>query len=193
MRYFLGGILVMCFLLEASAAFAAPPAPSAHLSYTNVDVGLISTDLNDTDLSGDGLLLRGNLAITDTAFAFAQFQDIGYGHGVDGTLWSLGAGGHWPITKAMDLVGKLGYVRQNIDNGGSHNEDGYTLSATVRGFVMDKLEMEGGLKHEHLTDSGNNTTLIGEGRYFLTSQIAASALLQVGDTTTIGVYVRFTF
>ena len=169
-------------------------AHAASLTYTNVDVAIISSDLDDADLSGSGVLVRGSYEFYENFFAHALVSDIGYDHSVDGFLWGIGAGGHWPITSALDLVGKLTFLHQDLDfRGGNNSESGYALEATARGFVVDKLEVEGGVRHSHLEDTGNNSGLIGEARYFFTPRIAGGVLVQVGDDTTFGANVRFTF
>jgi hypothetical protein len=181
-------------LLAVSSFLLATAIHAAPLSYTNVDVGIVSTELNNTSLDGDGVLVRGSLAVHPSYFLLASVSDIGYDDDVDGFAWTIGVGGHMPINKQLDLVGRLAYVQQDLDNrGGSNNESGYLVSGTVRGFVMDKLELEGGVQHVHLDDSGSNTSLIGEGRYFLTDRIAGGVLVQLGDSSDFGVNVRFSF
>jgi hypothetical protein len=183
---------ITCQLLAAAAALLLTTASlAAPVSYTNVDVGIVTTELNNSSLDGDGLLLRGSFAVHKSAFVFAQLQDIGYGHGIDGISWGVGAGGHVPITNEMDLVGKLAVVHQSVD--GRDGENGFQFAGTVRGFIVDRLELEGGIKHVHFADSGNDTSLIGEGRYFFTKNIAGGVLLQLGDTTSFGVFGRFDF
>ncbi len=188
-RYLLATLTLSLSALTLSAAAHAAP-----LSYTTVDAGVISTELNNSSLDGNGILLRGSLAVHPTTFLFAQVSDIGYDSGVDGFSWALGAGGHVPLTNQYDLVGKLGYVRQDIDYRGIDNtESGYLVSGSVRGFVVDKLEVESGVKHVHLADSGNDTSLTAEGRYFFAAHIAGGVFVQVGDTTAFGINARFTF
>ena len=131
-------------LVAASLSFAAltlaGATQAAPLSYTNVDLGLITTETDEFSSDGKGPLLRGSVAVHPSFFAWAQVADIGYDDDVDGFSWGIGAGGHLPITSALDLVGKLGYVRQEIDfRGGDFTESGYLVAGTVRGFVVDKL------------------------------------------------------
>jgi hypothetical protein len=188
MRIRFSHVVAATFVMLSVGAHAAP------LSYTNVDVGIVTTDLINSSLNGDGVLVRGSLAVNQNFFLLASISDIGYEDNVDGFAWSAGVGGHMPINKQMDLVGRLAYVHQDLDNrGGSSTEGGYLLSGTVRGFVMDKLELEGGVQHVHLDESGNDTSLIGEGRYFFTDRIAGGVLVQLGDTSAFGINVRFTF
>ena len=188
-------ISVLSFSVAALAlATAAHAAPAAPLSYTNVDVGIVSAEFPDSSLDGSGILVRGSFAIHESFFLTASLADIGYDNDVDGFAWTFGVGGHMPINQKLDLVGRVAYVDQSVDYpGGDDSDSGYLLAATVRGFVIDKLELEGGVQHTHLNDFGNDTSLVGEGRYFFTPRIAGGVLVQVGDSSLFGVNARFTF
>jgi hypothetical protein len=188
-------ISVFTFSIAALAlATATHAAPAAPLSYTNVDVGIVSTEFPNSSLDGSGLLVRGSFAVHESFFLTASVADIGYDDDIDGFAWTFGVGGHMPINSKLDLVGRLAYVDQHVDRPGSDDSDsGYLLAATLRGFLVDKLELEGGVQHMHLNDFGNDTSLIGEGRYFFTPRIAGGVLVQVGDSSLFGVNARFTF
>lgn len=193
MRNCIRCLSAMIVCIFSAAVYAAPPAsaPKSALNYTNVDVGVWSTELNGSSLSGQGLMVRGSMAVHPNVFLAAELSDIGYSHNVDGFLWGIGAGGHMPVTNTLDVVGKLEFLHQNVD--GRDGENGYSLHVTVRGFVVDRLEVEGGIRQAHFKDSGNDTSVTGEGRYFFTNRIAGGVLLQLGDTNSFGVVGRFTF
>jgi hypothetical protein len=182
-------------LAFATATQAAPAAQAANLGYTYVDVGLINTELTNSSIDGDGLLARGSFAIHESFFLLASLSNISYDDDIDGFAWSFGVGGHMPINNRMDLVGRVAYVDQDLDypGNGSNSDNGYLLSATLRGFVIDKLELEGGVQHVHLDDAGNDTSLIGEGHYFFTPKIAGGVLIQLGDSSAFGINARFMF
>jgi hypothetical protein len=187
---------VFATLALATAAHAAPATQAAPLSYTNVDVGLVSTELTNSSIDGDGLFVRGSFAFHESFFLFAGLSNISYDDDIDGFAWNFGVGGHMPINNRIDLVGRLGYVDQDLDypgSNGSNSDNGYLLSATLRGFLIDKLELEAGVQHVHLDDAGNDTSLIGEGRYFFTPRIAGGVLLQLGDSSSFGINARFLF
>jgi len=180
--------LALATLLLATTAQAAP------FSYTNVDVGILSTELINSDLDGDGVLVRGSFAFHPSYFIIGSLSDIGYDNDVDGFAWTVGIGGHMPINPKLDLVGRLSYVNQDLENRGNDNdENGYMLSGMVRWLVIEKLELEGGVQHVNLDDSGNDTSLIGEGRYLFTDRFAGGVLVQLGDSSAFGVNVRFSF
>jgi hypothetical protein len=177
---------VFVTLALASATHAAPATQAAPLSYTNVDVGLVSKELINSSIDGDGLFARGSFAIHKSIFLFGSLSDLNYDDNGDVLEWSFGVGGHMPINNNLDLVGRLAYVEQGSDNG-------YSLAATFRGYLIDKLELEGGVQHISLDRAGNDTSLIGEGRYFFTPKIAGGVLVQLGDSSAFGINARFTF
>ncbi|MBC7982499.1 MAG: hypothetical protein H7Y02_01455 [Candidatus Obscuribacterales bacterium] len=169
---------------------------SATLSYTNVDLGVVSTELEagSVDVDGKGPFIRGSLAITPRYFLFGEIADIGYDRDYDSLSAILGFGGHLPITSMLDFVGKVGVVHQEIESGPYDADDnGIMLSATARGFVVQDLELEGGLRHVQMSDFANDTSLVAEGRYFFTPRLAGGVIVHVGDNSLVGVHVRFTF
>lgn len=187
----------MRILLKLLALLSLALASAAHaetLSYTYVDAGILSTELDDGDLDGEGPFVRGSLAVHTNAFLFAELSDIGYDSDVDGFTWAIGAGGRVPLTNQFDLVGKLGYVHVDLDVPGNDISDsGYLVSALVRAFVVDKLELEGGIRHVNMDEFDSDTSLVAEGRYFFTSRIAGGVHLQAGDNTAFGIHARFAF
>jgi len=169
---------------------------AAPVSYTYIDAGLVRNELDSSslDVDGEGLLVRASFAFNDSIFAFGNLIDVGYDDGIDGTSWALGIGGHVPVTTALDLIGRVGFLRNDLDtDGDDYNEHGYVISGMARGLIMQNLELEGGVQHSHLSDSENNTSVIVEGRYFFTTHVAAGAALQLGDSQSFGIYARFSF
>jgi hypothetical protein len=177
---------VFATLAFATATHAAPATQAAPLSYTNVDVGLISAEFPNSSIDGDGLFARGSFAIHESFFLLASLSNINYHDNGDVLAWSFGVGGHMPINNNLDLVGRLAYVDQEADNG-------YSFSGTLRGFLIDKLELEGGVQFISLDHAGNDTSLIGEGHYFFTPKIAGGVLVQLGDSSAFGISARFLF
>jgi hypothetical protein len=183
--------------LLASALTLLNVASAAPVSYTNIDAGFIRNELDSStrdDLDGEGLLVRASVALNESIFVFGHLTDVGYDDRIDGTTWALGVGGHVPVTTALDLVGRVGFLRNDISTGGGRdNEHGYVISGMARGLVMANLELEGGVQHSHLTNSENNTSVIVDGRYFFTTNVAAGAVLQLGDSRSFGIYARISF
>jgi hypothetical protein len=189
-RPMLGGLI---------AAIAALPlaASAEQMSYTYVDLGYINTELDDGafDVDGDGFALRGLLQVHENFFVFAEHENIGYDFDVDGTSWHVGGGGRWPLSESLDVVGRLGFVKAEVEVGQfDADDDGFALGARLRGAVAPRFELEGGIDYVNLDDSGDDTSLVLEGRYFFLPQLAGGLLLGFNsDATTIGVGARYTF
>ncbi len=187
--------------LIAVAALALPIAAQAEqLSYSYVDLAHFpEADLDDDrgDVDGDGLQLRGSLSVHENFFAFGEFQSLDLDRNVDVTRFLIGGGGHWPINNKMDIVGRLGIVNYDVDVGSSDDDDtGIFLGARIRAVVVPKLEVEGGVEHQHVEVYGlkNDTYLVGEARYNFTPQWSAGVIVNAGgDTNLIGAQGRFSF
>jgi hypothetical protein len=185
-------------LLAALAAAVLPPAAGADtMDYSYAEIGFVHTELdsNFSDAEGDGLGLRGSLAINDTFFVFAGYQDLALDFDIDATVLQVGAGARWPLKDKLDVVGRLGIFKSEYEIGRrDEDEDGFVIGARVRGEVVPRFELEGGFDYADLDDLGNNTSLVGEARYFFMDQLAGGVLVEVGDdASSIGVNVRWTF
>lgn len=175
-------------------------AQSEQLSYNYVDVTHFpeaKLDNGGFDVDGDGFQLRGSLAVHQNYFGFAEFQTLDLDNGVDSRRVIVGGGGHWPINNTIDIVGRAGIVNYKIDTrGGDDDDTGVFLGARLRALVLPKLEVEGGVEHQHVEVFGlkNDTYLVGEARYNFTSQLSAGVLVNAGgDTEVIGAQARFSF
>jgi len=187
--------------LIAAASLALPIVSQAEqLSYRYVDAALFpeaEIDNDNDDLDGDGLQLRGSLPIHENFFAFAELQGLDLDDDVDVTRLMIGGGGHWPINNKIDIVGRLGIVNYEVDWGSGDDDDtGIFLGARIRALVIPKLEVEGGIEHQHVEAGNleNDTYLVGEARYNFTPQWSAGVILNLGgDTNLLGVQGRLSF
>src|SRR5262245_10513133 len=100
--------------LLASVPFASH---AENMSYTYAELGYVDTKQDDLDVDGDGLALRGSIAFMNNFFAFASYEDLGYDFNIDVTKLQVGVGGHWPLNDKIDLVGRIGIVKAEIDVG----------------------------------------------------------------------------
>jgi hypothetical protein len=187
--------------LIALAALTLPFAAQAEqLNYNFIDATHFpeaKLDRGRFDVDGDGWQLRGSLAVHQNFFGFAEFQSLNLDDGVDSRRVLVGGGGHWPISSKVDLVGRLGIVNYKVDTGFSDDDDtGVFIGARVRALVAPKIEVEGGVEHQHVSvyDLKNDTYLVGEARYNFTSQLSAGVTVNAGgDTEVIGAHARFSF
>jgi hypothetical protein len=183
----------------AALAAALPLATQADtMDYSFVDLSYVDTELDDANVDGDGFALRGSIAFLDSFFGFAEYEDLGFDLGIDVTQFKVGVGGHMPLNEKIDLVGRFGIVKADFEAEGPFgrrieaDEDGFTLGAHLRGQVMPRFELEGGLDYVD-ADSGDDTSLMLEGRYFFMDTLSGGLHLSFGDADTIGVGVRLTF
>jgi hypothetical protein len=175
-------------------------AHTEKLNHNYVDVAHFpeaKLDHSGFDVDGDGFQLRGSLAVHQNFFGFVDLQALNLDNGVDSRRVIVGAGGHWPINNMIDIVGRGGIVNYKIDTRGADDDDtGVFLGARVRALVLPKLEVEGGVEHQHVEVFGlkNDTYLVGEARYNFTPQLSAGVLVNAGgDTEVIGAQARFSF
>jgi hypothetical protein len=181
------------------AVIAQEPEDGA-FSYRFVDVAHfpeVEIDGGRVDADGDGFQLRGSLPVLDNFFVYTEFQDLSLDNNADTTRFMVGGGAHWPLSNTIDIVGRLGVVNYQVDVGAFDDDDtGIFLGARIRALLTPKLEVEGGVEHQHVDAAGleNDTYLIGEARYRFTPQFAAGVLANLGgDTTLLGVQARYSF
>jgi Outer membrane protein beta-barrel domain len=182
----------------AALAAALPLAGRAEtMNYTYAELGYVDTTIESSgdDIDGDGFALRGSLAVHQNFFVFANYQDLSFDQSVDTSLLEVGGGGHWPLTDKIDLIGKVGITKAEIDAGPfDADDDGFLLGARLRGVVAPKLELEGGFDYRDLDEAGDDTTIVLEGRYFFVENVAGGLSVSIGDdVTSLGLNVRLTF
>lgn len=179
----------------AALAAALPFAAQAEtMDYSFVELGYVDAEIDRPNVDGDGFALHGSLAFHPSFFAFAEIEDIGYDLGVDVTSFQVGAGGHYPLGQKLDLIGRVGIVRQDIDAPGRFggDQDGFALGGRIRGELMPRLELEGGFDYIDV-DSGDDTSVVIEGRYFFVENISGGLRLEFGDRDALGIAARLTF
>ena len=180
--------------MTASMLLAALPLAShaEDMSYSNVDLSYINTDFDGFGPSLDGFDVRGSIGFAGNYFAFAEYASQSVS-GVDLDTTAVGLGAHYGLSDNLDLVGRAGWFQFDVNPGSS--EDGYLLSAGLRGKAGDKVELEGGVIYTDLGGSGGDqTTVAVGGRYFFTDTFALGAEYQDNDdSSTYLVGVRFNF
>jgi hypothetical protein len=179
-----------CSLIIAMLSTAAN---AQEMSYSNLDLGWLSTDIDDGP-TVDGFGLRGSVGIAENFFVFAEYgsQEAG---GADLDQYAVGFGGHLALAENLDLVGRLGYLNAEVSAGPfSDDEDGYLFSAGLRGRIAPDFEIEGGAIHRDFGGGADDTSVVFGGRYFLTENLAINAEYEHGDDAgTIFAGIRLTF
>ena len=186
--------------LLATLAAAMPLASHAGtMDYSYAELAYVDTELDsdDVDVDGDGFELRGSIAFAQNFFAYAGYQDLGFDFGIDATRFDIGAGMHWPLNPKIDLVGRAGIVQTEVEAdqfGINADDDGFLLGARLRSAITPQFEVEGGFDYTDLDDSGDDTSVVLEGRYFFVEQWSGGLKLEFSDDATlIGIGARITF
>ena len=174
----------------------APLAAMADgMSYSYVDAGYAQTDIDGVGPSADGFGLRGSVGFAQNWFAFADYSSQSV-QGIDLESIGVGLGGHYGLTDALDLVGRVGYFEVNLDAPGgiSADDDGYSLDLGLRGRVTEGVELEGGVNYTDLSEGGDDTALFVGGRFHFNKTWAVGAEYASGDdSSSIIAYVRASF
>jgi hypothetical protein len=175
-------------------------AQADDLSYTYAEGGFVRVDIDDID-AGDGYFIGGSFGFGTSWLAFAEFGTADFDvSGADATVDELqiGFGHHYRIAEGVDFVGRLAYVDQGVDvdtpfGSVSADENGYMLSAGMRGRALERLDLTGAIEYVDM-DSGDDTGLMLRGLYDLTDMFSLGARLGYSDDATeYGLFARFTF
>ena len=175
-------------------------AHAGDLSYTYAEGGLGRVDLDNID-TGDSYFLGGSLAVGTNWLGFAEYSRSEFSEaGADANVDQLqiGFGGHFPMTDAVDFIGKLAYVDESVDvntpiGNGTADDSGYMLSAGVRGHVLEKLDLTGAVEYTDF-GSSDDTALSLRGLYEFTDMFSLGARIGYSDdATAYGVFARFSF
>jgi len=180
--------------VTASLMLAALPLAShaEGMSYSNIDLGYINTDFDGIGPSLDGFDVRGSIGFAEHYFAFAEYSTQS-ASGFDYDQTAAGLGGHYGLNDTLDLVGRVGWYK--VDASGGFDDDGYLVSAGLRGKAGDKVELEGSVIYTDFGGSnGDQTTVAVGGRYYFTDSFALGAEYQHNDDASAYVVgVRFNF
>jgi hypothetical protein len=181
----------------------AGPAHADQPSYTYVEAGYVTIDLEDPLDSLDGFTLAGSLAVTDHVHVFASyldgdtdFQAGPFRGSVDLQRWAVGAGLNYAIADGVDAVGRVAWVKAEADAdvagfGAAADEDGYAVSAGLRA-VRANWDLEGAVVYTDVGEEGD-TTLDLSARYYFGEQFSVGPTVSIGDDTGFGLAVRFQF
>jgi hypothetical protein len=184
-------------VMTASLLLAALPLAShaEDMSYSNIDLGYVNTDIDGVGPSLDGFGVRGSIGFAEHYFAFAEYSNQSVS-GIDLDQTTVGLGGHYGLSDNLDLVGRAGWFKADVSGGGlGGNDDGYLLSAGLRGKAGDKVELEGSVIYTDLGGAnGDSTSVAVGGRYYFTKTWALGAEYQhSSDASSYLVGVRFNF
>lgn len=188
-------------LVLSIAAFGfAGSAIADGFSYTHLDAGYVKTDIDSDvvgfDVDGDGFMVGGSLAATDNFHVFAAFTDQDFDFDLNYQTLSVGGGVNWPLHPNLDVIGRLSYVKADLDGplGIDVSDDGFSVGAGLRGRVAERIELEGGVTYVNFDELGSETTPTLGARFLITDAFALGANVAFDDdATTWGLGARFNF
>ena len=183
--------------ITASLMLAALPLAShaEDMSYSFVDLGWVQTDIDGVSSKADGFAIRGSAGFAENYFVFAEYSSQSVS-GIDLDITAVGLGGHYGLSDNLDLVGRAGWFKAKASgSGGSFDDDGYLVSAGLRGQIGDNFELEGSVIYTDLGGAnGDDTSVAVGGRYYFTRNLALGAEYQHGnDSSTIMLGGRYSF
>jgi hypothetical protein len=176
-------------------------AQADDLSYSYAEGGFGQVDIDGID-EGDGYFIGGSLGFGTNWLGFveydtAEFDESGVEADVDEL--QLGFGGHFPMNDTVDFVGKIAYVDQSVEvsvpgfGSASADENGYMLSAGMRGRALGRLDLTGAIEYVDVGD-GDDTGLALHGLYEFTNMFSLGARAGFSDDVNeYGLFARFTF
>jgi hypothetical protein len=179
-------------LLLAAAPFFAH---ADDMSYRYFQVGYLETNVDGTSASADGFGTRGSIGFAENFFVFTEInqQEI---QNFDLNQYAVGIGGHFPISDNVDLVGRVGWARAEIDAGGGNDVDGdgYIAGAGIRGRAGEHIELEAGVVHVDYGSGADDTGAELAARYHFDKRWAlALEYTDTGDLSTFMAGVRINF
>jgi hypothetical protein len=111
---------------------------------------------------------------------------------VDVKQWAIGAGLNLPVATDTDFVGRLAYVKAEVEGfRASADGDGYALSAGLR-TVRGPWDLEGAVVYTDVEDEGE-TTLDLRAQYLFSPEFSVGPTLSLGDNVGYGVNFRYAF
>lgn len=180
-------------LTVGAAALAETP------SYNYIEGVYQRVDLDDDfgpNIDGDGFGIGGSFELADNWHIFGGYSTVGFDFGIDLNELAIGAGYHADISDAASFYANLAYVSAEVDVSGfgSVDDNGYGMMVGLRGFVAERLELDGNLSYVDLGDGSDGTALGASALYAFGDRFSAG--LTVGfdeDTTAYGLVARVYF
>lgn len=152
---------------EPSRLVTVSPSPfqasdDSCFSYTYLQAGYYSTDVDAYDESSDAVYARASLGLFDVLYVFGEYSaetlkdaKVGAGSGdVDNDSFALGAGLHFSLSPRFDVVGEAAWVYDDLSSDDFSNLD--DTNSGVMAFVGGRwmavpwagggLELDGGYR-----------------------------------------------
>lgn len=202
-----GGPLVTMETAEISTpsiAYASQENTRRGFSYTFVEVGASTSNLDGISDNSDSLGLQGSYGFADRFFAFASYSrssvHVSVGElgatssgDLDTDAYQLGLGAHFPIADPLDLVLDLSWIHSEASFGSlSSNDDGYAAEAGVRWWLADPLEV--GAAIQHVDFNSAETGFAASARYYFNENFSLGVgYSHFDESDTVGGTLRWSW
>ncbi|HVK99826.1 MAG TPA: outer membrane beta-barrel protein [Dongiaceae bacterium] len=138
-------------LLASALLLLTAPAMAANFNYTYVEGGYGEVDSGD-DVDGDALFLGGSVDIQQGFGLIGSFYTIDFDEEADGTIFTVGAQFHTPISNQADFVGSVQLINAEVDfddcyGDCSEDDTGLLLRGGVRFAIQQNLHLEGDISY----------------------------------------------
>lgn len=185
-------------LKTATAAILLAASPlMAHaddMSYRYFQLGYIETNIDGISSDADGFGTRGSIGFAKNFFVFTEMnmQEV---QNVDVDQYAVGLGAHFPISDAVDIVGRAGWAKVKLDGGeGSVDESGYIAGLGIRGKAGEHVELEAGVVHVDYGSGADDTGAEIAARYHFNKRWAVGLeYTDTGDLSSVFAGVRVNF
>lgn len=171
-------LLVLFFAFSATAS-----ADGFDYNYLSLGYGTIEFD--DIDVDGDGFGIGGSYAINPSYHVFAGYDSADLDFDIDATTFDAGIGYNTGLSPTVDLVARLSYEYVELDAPAVSDVDdnGFGLGLGLRFAASEQLELNAGIKHVDLSDSGSDTGFEAGGLYNFTDAFSMGLGGSWGDDT----------
>lgn len=183
------------------------------LSYTYIEAGYFSTNLDRFDDDTDAVQARVSIGLLDFLYVFGEYtaesldavQNASSLGDVDNDAVAVGAGAHLELAPAFDLVGEAAWLYNDLQSDQLSNLDdthnGWTAFAGARWLAVPwsggGLELNGGARWTDqvtlLTDDEVNAWEAGARVHFLSALSLGARYIMQEDDSTWGVNLRLSF
>ncbi len=190
------------YLWAVVALAGMASAHASDLSYSYAEGGFGRMEIDGIDPDGEGFFIGGSMGFGTNWLAYVEYGSADFEEGgVEATIdeLQLGFGGHFPMSERVDFVGKLAYLDQSIEvdvpglGSVSDDENGFMLSAGVRGRALEKLDLMAALEYVDVGEE-DDTGLALRGVYDFTDMFSLGGRIDYADDSSqYGIFARFRF
>jgi hypothetical protein len=151
-RYGRASIWLLCILVAPITAHGQGYGP---IRWDYVTASLVVPDLDEI-----GLELDGSTAVTPSLVVFGAYRNYEPRSRIEREMYQIGVGRRWNIRPNIDVMGSVSYADNSIKTRGVNADDsGIILGGHVRGWITQRVELNGAVQLDHSTGSNTDTVL----------------------------------